>query len=429
MRAQSVARFGSYFLVCIGVWLGHAAAAEAQTKVACLGEASTHSAHRTNDPEYPELMGRLLDTNFMREPTPANPFSGGMFYGGGTNYRIGNFGLPRGTVIDTTNAAADVMPTIRSQMLKDAEAFGPQAVVLGPYGAHERYSLESVGSKFLPDLRALAARVVAFPSKPTVFIALPLPRWGEDTDAERRSIHGFTAQVAREMSLPTIDLWTEFLGKRAEFDDQNHLSLAGRQRMGNFVGAAIKRWKESGSVGGGGAGGTGSGGSAAGGGAGRGGSGSVAGAGGTSGGGASSGSGGASAGAGASSGGAVGVGGSGGSSAGTAGAVGSAGSTPVANGGSPATSGGSTGAGGSPSSSGGTLSTSGGVPSTPPSSPVGGTSQGQSGTTGVMPGSPTEEAGGCSVRAVPASAGGWLAGLAGLSLLTFAARRRSSRKP
>lgn len=428
MRAQSVARFGSYFLLCIGACLGNAATAQAQTKVACLGEASTHSAHRTNDPEYPELMGRLLDPNFMREPTPTNPFSGGMFYGGGTNYRIGNFGLPRGTVIDTTNAAADVMPTIRSQMLKDAEAFGPHAVVLGPYGAHERYSLESVASKFLPDLRALAARVVAFPSKPTVFIALPLPRWGEDTDAERRSIHGFTAQVAREMNLPTIDLWTEFLGKRAEFNDQNHLSLAGRQRMGNFVGAAIKRWKDSGSVGGGGAGGTGSGGSASGGGAGRGGSGGLAGAGGATGG-SSSGAGGAPAAAGANSGGAVGLGGSSGSSAGNPGAGGSAGSTPVATGGSPASGGGSPGVGGSPASSGGAPSGGGGAPTTPPSSTVGGTtSQGQSGTTGVMPGSPTEESGGCSVRAVPPSAGGWMAGLAGLSLLAFAARRRSSRK-
>jgi hypothetical protein len=238
--------FGVAFSVC-----GVSLAAHAQTKIACIGEATTHSAHRIHDPEYPEFMGRFLDVDFKVEPTPQNPLDGGMLFGGGTNYRIGNFGLPTGTAIETNSA--DVETAITSPRLTDAEKFGPDVVILGPYGPHEPYAGVSVDN-FLPDLRKLAARVVAFPNKPAVFLALPIARYGEDNDTTRRSIHDWTVQVATEMKLPAIDLWTEFMGKRSEFYDQNHLAEAGRQRMGNFIGAAVKSWKQAGS-GGSGAGG------------------------------------------------------------------------------------------------------------------------------------------------------------------------------
>ncbi|HEX2876478.1 MAG TPA: hypothetical protein VHP33_34730 [Polyangiaceae bacterium] len=250
MRISQRYRIALGFGVALSVW-GVSLAAHAQTKIACIGEATTHSAHRIHDPEYPEFMGRFLDVDFKVDPTPQNPLDGGMLFGGGTNYRVGNFGLPTGTAIETNSA--DVETAITSPRLTDAEKFGPDVVILGPYGPHEPYAEVSVDN-FLPDLRKLAARVVAFPNKPTVFLALPIARYGEDNDTIRRSIHDWTVQVATEMKLPSIDLWTEFMGKRSEFYDQNHLAEAGRQRMGNFIGAAVKSWKQAG-TGGSGAGG------------------------------------------------------------------------------------------------------------------------------------------------------------------------------
>ena len=243
MRISQRYRLAVGFGVTFSVW-GVAATAHAQTKIACIGEATTHSAHRIHDPEYPEFMGRFLDVDFKVDPTPKNPLDGGMLFGGGTNYRIGNFGLPTGTAIETDSA--EVETAITSPRLTDAEKFGPDVVILGPYGPHEPYAGVSVDN-FLPDLRKLAARVVAFPNKPAVFLALPIARYGEDNDTIRRRIHDWTVQVATEMKLPSIDLWTEFMGKRSEFYDQNHLAEAGRQRMGNFIGAAVKSWKEAGS--------------------------------------------------------------------------------------------------------------------------------------------------------------------------------------
>jgi|GEM_PF-5780258 len=245
MRISHSYRLALSIGVTFSVW-GVSVTAHAQTKIACVGEATTHSAHRIHEPEYPEFMGRFLDVDFKVDPTPQNPLDGGMLFGGGTNYRIGNFGLPTGTAIETDSA--EVETAITSPRLTDAEKFGPDVVILGPYGPHEPYAGVSVDN-FLPDLRKLAARVVAFPNKPAVFLALPIARYGEDNDTIRRNIHDWTVQVATEMKLPSIDLWTEFMGKRSEFYDQNHLAEAGRQRMGNFIGAAVKSWKQAGTGG------------------------------------------------------------------------------------------------------------------------------------------------------------------------------------
>jgi hypothetical protein len=103
------------------LWLGDPplALAQMQTKVACIGEATTHSAHRIHDPEYPQLMGEFLDADFELE-AEENPLDGGMLYGKDTGYRIGNFGLPTGTSLDTTST--EVASTIHSQRLVAAEA-------------------------------------------------------------------------------------------------------------------------------------------------------------------------------------------------------------------------------------------------------------------------------------------------------------------
>ncbi len=232
------------------------AQAQTKTKIACLGEASTHSVHRQiYDPEYPELMGIYIDTNFKVEPTPANPLDGGMLYGNGTNYRIGNFGLPTGVAFE--NAGPDVTPTLGSPQLMTAETFAPDVVVLGPYGPHEPETHSGTTiDHFLPDFRKLAMRVMAFTSKPKVFIAIPLPRSGTAGDATRETIHAATIQVAMELGLSTIDLWNAFLGKTDEFADQNHLTLAGRTHHAQVVGDAIKEWKAGGGTGAGGTAGT-----------------------------------------------------------------------------------------------------------------------------------------------------------------------------
>ena len=91
--------FASGLMLALVTCLPQIASAADQLRVACAGEQSTHSAHRTNDPEYPLLMAQMLDSDFVAGPGMA-PYEGGFLEGGGSHFEVGNFGHPQGTVIN-----------------------------------------------------------------------------------------------------------------------------------------------------------------------------------------------------------------------------------------------------------------------------------------------------------------------------------------
>ncbi|MBC7800081.1 MAG: hypothetical protein H7Z10_05630, partial [Gemmatimonadaceae bacterium] len=209
----------------------------AQTRIAVIGEQTTHSLHRENDPEYPQFLGEALDADFGIDVTKPHPNGGGHLYGSGTSYVVGNFGHPRGTVLD--HALENPRAILRSEELKLAEKFAPHVVVLGPFGDHEPLTKVSLDN-FTPDLRTLITRLAAFGSKPAILVALPLPRGPKDEDANYRRIRGETEQVARELRLPVIDLWTPFLGRPELYQDPTHLTVPGRKELARIVADAIR---------------------------------------------------------------------------------------------------------------------------------------------------------------------------------------------
>ena len=204
-------------------------------KVACFGEQTTHSFHRVNDPEYPLFLGQLLDADFKAEAIE-HPMAGGFLYGGGTHYRIGNFGHPRGTVID--HDLEDPKAILRSDELKLSEQFNPDIVILGPFGDHESLTKVSM-DHFTPDLNRLIDHIAAFRSHPFIYLALPVPRGPLDNSDNYRRIRDETLQVARARNLPTIDLWTGFLGHPEFFQDGTHLTIPGRHQLAQTVAAAV----------------------------------------------------------------------------------------------------------------------------------------------------------------------------------------------
>jgi hypothetical protein len=222
------------------LWIAGTLRSEAQTRIACIGEQTTHSLHRENDPEYPQLLGEDLDKDFKIDTQKPHPNGGGFLYGGGADYRIGNFGHPRGTVLD--HALDNPKAFIRSEELKLAEQFAPNVVILGPFGDHESLTNVSI-DKFIPDLRTLIARIASFKSKPVIFVVLPLPRESRDADASYRRIRNETEQVAREKKLRIIDLWTVFLGQPEYYKDATHLTVSGRRHLAEVVAGAITTWK------------------------------------------------------------------------------------------------------------------------------------------------------------------------------------------
>lgn len=236
-------RFCLFLAASLMLWMvGTTGTVRAQTpiRIACLGEQTTHSFHRVNDPEYPQILGEILDKDFKIDTEKQHPNAGGFLYGGGANYRIGNFGHPRGTVLD--HALENPRAVIRSDELKLAEQFAPNMVILGPFGDHESLTNVSMNN-FTADLRSLIARIASFKSKPTIFVVLPLPRGAKDEDANYRRIRSETQQVAHEKKLPLIDLWTAFFGHAEYYKDATHLTELGRRHLAEVVAAAITGWK------------------------------------------------------------------------------------------------------------------------------------------------------------------------------------------
>lgn len=228
-------------LVALTITVLSSPAASAQIKVACLGEQTTHSFHRENDPEYPRFLGEILDADFEVDSTAQHPMGGGFLQGGGSRYQVGNFGHPRGTVID--HALENPKAVLRSEELKLAEAFQPDIVVLGPFGDHEPLTEVSM-DHFSNDLRRLIERIAAFESRPAVLIALPLPRGPTDEDENYRRIRNETRQIATELELPIIDLWSEFLGRGDYYQDATHLTVPGRRHLAEVVAGAVRRAAE-----------------------------------------------------------------------------------------------------------------------------------------------------------------------------------------
>ncbi len=212
------------------------APARAQIKVALLGDQTTHSSHRENDPEYPRFLGELLDRDFSVDAATPHPSGGGLLYGGGTKFKLGSFGHPQATVID--HALEKPKSYRRSTELKLAEAFAPDVVVFGPFGGHETQAKISL-DQFAASLRTLLARVAAFGSAPKIIVALPIPHGPKDDSENYRLFRRETEALAREKNLTVLDLWNPFLGHPEFFQDATHLTVAGRQQLAQLVAAAL----------------------------------------------------------------------------------------------------------------------------------------------------------------------------------------------
>ncbi len=222
--------------VVLAFAMGTPSLAQAQVKVACAGEQTTHSLHRENDPEYPLLMGMLLNTDFVATDKMA-PHGGGFLEGGGSSFTIGNFGHPQASVLD--HELENPKTYIKSEEFTLLSAFMPRIVVLGPFGEHDRLSMVPL-TQFPTDFDALIAALQALESKPLVALATPLPPGGADKADAITEIKGYTVAAATQHQLPTIDLWTEFLGKTTLFQDDTHLTVDGRGHLAEFVGNNVK---------------------------------------------------------------------------------------------------------------------------------------------------------------------------------------------
>ena len=156
-------------------------------KVACIGNSITEGYALTH-PEtesYPAVLQRLL----------------------GDKYKVGNFGLTAHTLMMKGN-----LPYMAKQPYQDALAFQPDIVTI-KLGTNDSKPINWVHKEdFQKDLNTMIDAFEALPSRPRIYLCLPIPSnsedWGINDSIITYGVIPRIKDVAHERHLPVIDLNT-----------------------------------------------------------------------------------------------------------------------------------------------------------------------------------------------------------------------------
>ena len=184
------------------------------TRVACVGDSITFG-HGIKDREhdaYPGVLSTML----------------------GQKYDVRNFG-----VSGTTTMMGTDMPYMNEQAYKDALDFNPQIVTI-KLGTNDSKPFNwKESDHFKQDLKTLIESFRALPSKPKIWLCLPVPAyghaWGINDSIISNGVIPFIKEVAQEENLPVIDLNTQFQGKRQYFPDTIHPNEEGEKMIAEFI--------------------------------------------------------------------------------------------------------------------------------------------------------------------------------------------------
>jgi len=183
-------------------------------RVACVGDSITYGhgiKDRLHD-AYPGVLSSML----------------------GEKYDVRNFG-----VSGTTTMMGTDMPYMNEQAYKDALEFNPQIVTIKlgtndskPYNWKEQ-------EHFKKDLKTLIESFRALPSKPKIWLCLPVPAYGHAWSINDSIIYNgvipYIKEVAQEENLSLIDLNTPFQGKKQYFPDTIHPNEEGEKMIAEII--------------------------------------------------------------------------------------------------------------------------------------------------------------------------------------------------
>jgi len=193
--------------------------AEAQTpkRIACIGDSITYG-HGIRDRKmtYPAQLERLM----------------------GEGCTVGNFGVSARTLLKKGDH-----PIWREKKFQQALAFRPDAVLI-KLGTNDtkphnwKHKDELAG-----DLKEMIGRFAKLPSKPTVYVCLPVPafpeRWGIRDSVIREELIPILRRVATAEGAEVIDLYGPLSGKKQFFPDKVHPNAEGAGLMAKEIHRAL----------------------------------------------------------------------------------------------------------------------------------------------------------------------------------------------
>ena len=196
------------FLLSALLYIGIAGAQETpKIKIACIGNSITYGSgikDRARD-SYPAVLNRLL---------------------GNDEYDVRNYGIGGRTMLNKGDR-----PYMKEQAYRDALAFEPDIVTikLGTNDSKPHNWKHHV--EFKDDLRTLIRSFQALDCDPQIYLCYPIPGtrwgWGINDSTTLHHVIPYIEEVATEMNLPIIDLYTAFTPYRHLMPDQIHPNADG----------------------------------------------------------------------------------------------------------------------------------------------------------------------------------------------------------
>ena len=187
-------------------------------RVACVGDSITFGAgiRDRQHNSYPAQLGRLLGEGFV----------------------VRNFGVNGATLLKKGNK-----PYWRLGAFRQATAWNPHIVIIKLGTNDSKPQNWRHKAHFARDLRAMVEHFAALPSKPKIWLCLPVPvyatRWGINEKTVAGEIIPIIKKVAEEKGLPVIDLHTALSGKPDLFPDKIHPNAKGAGLMARVIYEAI----------------------------------------------------------------------------------------------------------------------------------------------------------------------------------------------
>ena len=188
-------------------------------RVACVGDSITFGAGVENRElnNYPAVLGKFL----------------------GPRFEVRNFGVSGATLLKKGDK-----PYWNEPAFKQVDEFAPQVVILKLGTNDSKPQNWEHGGEFAGDLRDMLDHFSGLPSRPRIWVCLPVPvyetRWGINEATVKGAIIPTIEQVAREKGIPTIDLHAALSDRPEYFPDKIHPNAAGAGMMAITIFTALK---------------------------------------------------------------------------------------------------------------------------------------------------------------------------------------------
>jgi lysophospholipase L1-like esterase len=195
--------------------------ADDKTRVACVGDSITYGAglEKRNQNSYPAILQTLL----------------------GDKYEVRNFGVNSVTLLKKGDT-----PYVKERAFEDAKKFNPNIVIIKLGSNDTKPENWKHIDEYINDYKALIGEFRALDAKPTVYLCYPVPAYNEAfgiSDGRIKELKPKIDEVAKELGLPVIDLYTALSGKKELFPDGVHPDATGAKLVAQTVHRALTEKK------------------------------------------------------------------------------------------------------------------------------------------------------------------------------------------